>query len=669
VIDKAASENTAGIASDDFAKTASRFVRCSLMALALLSATFYSLYAQDNTDLLSPSLLLASYTAICAYWLTRHAADVHRVILQGLIDSIYVSILIYLTGGLASPFSFLYIAIAIGVALLANPIAAAGVGLFSYFSFIFLSICFRMGVFSLPSFAVGISVSGLLAQQAILAAVLVLAIFATTRAKEGLLNVIAALSRSQSSMAEIQARQGALVETLEDGVLSTDLAHQITTANEKAKRLLGFGETSEIQNFQELLKKKGIPAKHFELSGEAQAEVLLPDGQPHTLKVTRKLIVRPDGSESGYVYLIKDVTVLKSLEEQLQFQRHIAELKALRNTQQLTERPAALQHLIGESAVMKKAITLVQRVAPAQASVLIIGESGTGKEVVARAIHALSDKSNSPFVAVNCGAIPENLIESELFGHVKGAFTGAESNRKGLFAEADGGTLFLDEIGELPIAMQAKLLRALQERLIRPVGGNQEIKIDVRIVSATNRQLKEDIKLNKFREDLYYRLNVVGINLPALRERKDDIPLLITRMLQRYRKPDGSEPILLPATMQSLMGYSFPGNVRELENIIERAVVLGGDVLLPEHLPDSVIGTGRGDSSSSHPSGGSGNLDELIDTTKTASLPVDLDLLLNTIEKRFVDAALEQSGGAKTKAAELLGINLRSLRYRLNKHS
>jgi two-component system response regulator PilR (NtrC family) len=246
-----------------------------------------------------------------------------------------------------------------------------------------------------------------------------------------------------------------------------------------------------------------------------------------------------------------------------------------------------MESMVGRSAAMKRVFDMVVRVAPTRTTVLITGESGTGKELVARAIHAKSDRANGPFVPINCGAIPENLIESELFGHIKGAFTGAGNDKKGLFAAASGGTVFLDEIGELPMPMQVRLLRVLQERRIKPVGATTEQEIDCRVVAATNRDLKAMVEKNEFREDLYYRLNVIQLILPSLRERREDLPLLVHHFLEKYSL-DMGKPIRGVArdAMDLLISYPYDGNVRELENIIERAVTLETtDMVTVESLP------------------------------------------------------------------------------------
>lgn len=317
------------------------------------------------------------------------------------------------------------------------------------------------------------------------------------------------------------------------------------------------------------------------------------------------------------------------------------------------ESRAGFENFIGKSAAMQKVFSLIRQVADTKSTVLVTGESGTGKELVARAIHHNSPRKNSPFVAVNCAAIPETLLESELFGYMKGAFTGATSNRHGLFEAADGGTIFLDEISATTPALQIKLLRVLQEREIKRVGGTADIKIDVRVIAASNKDLLSEVEKGNFREDLYYRLNVIPIHLPPLRERREDIPLLVDFFLKRFSADRGPKTVS-PGAMEILMSYRWPGNVRELENTIERLVILSpGDTITEEHIPDAIR--------NSRP------CPEVI-PTEIPDTGIDLETLLENAEKTLLKKALEKAGGVKTEAARLLGITFRSFRHRLQKY-
>ncbi len=313
------------------------------------------------------------------------------------------------------------------------------------------------------------------------------------------------------------------------------------------------------------------------------------------------------------------------------------------------------ENIVGKSAKIQAVFDTVRKIADSPSTVMITGESGTGKELVARAIHFNSQRRDKPFISVNCGAIPEGLMESELFGHVKGSFTGAVANKIGLFSAADGGTLFLDEITEIPALVQVKLLRAIQEREIRRVGDTKDTKVSVRLIAASNKELEKALADGTLREDLFYRLNVIPIRLPPLLERLEDIPLLAAHFVQKFGKELGKEVRgVAPDAMAVLERYHWPGNVRELENVIERAMVLGtGDTLTPDSLPESVRRP--------RPPAGF-DLD----------LPqegLDLEATLNQLEKKLLQLALERTNGVQTRAAEILGMTFRQLRYKLQKHA
>jgi len=356
----------------------------------------------------------------------------------------------------------------------------------------------------------------------------------------------------------------------------------------------------------------------------------------------------------AYDYLMKP---FKVDEIQVVVRRALERVDLTSENQRLRDELRGVQSLdgmVGRSAGMLKVFELVRRVAPTRANVLIRGESGTGKELVARALHAVSERPDGPFVAINCGAIPENLMESELFGHVKGAFTGAAAARDGVFVSAAGGTLFLDEIGELSLAMQVKLLRALQDKRIRPVGGTQEVEVDTRVVAATNRDLEAAIDAGEFRNDLYFRLDVVQIVLPPLRHRTEDIPVLVERFFERFNREMGRDLTgLAPAAMQWFLNHDYPGNVRELENLVERAVALEtGAQLTAENLPTKRRSRAPGTPEREPELGENG---------------IDLDQAVADLERRLISKALERTGGVRKDAAKLLGVSFRSLRYRLDK--
>jgi two-component system response regulator PilR (NtrC family) len=344
----------------------------------------------------------------------------------------------------------------------------------------------------------------------------------------------------------------------------------------------------------------------------------------------------------------KNHELLATLEKALEKRAIVAENQTLRA--EISARWSEGQ-LIGKSPAMDRLRDLIKRVANSTTSVLITGESGTGKEMVARALHFQSPRADEPFVVLNCGAIPENLIESELFGHIKGAFTGAIAAKEGLFRAANGGTLFLDEVGELPPPLQVKLLRVLQDRKVRPVGGSAEVEVDVRVVAATNRDVESEVEAGTFREDLFYRLNVIRIEAPPLRERPEDIPVLAGYFLQKHAALQGRRLDFSPEAMRWLAQQSYAGNVRELENIVERGVTLA---------PGSTVN--REDLGDTHPSKKTASISQIPEGN------FDLDNYLTQVEKELLFRALDQAGGVRTKAAELLGMSFRQFRYRLAKH-
>jgi two-component system response regulator PilR (NtrC family) len=346
--------------------------------------------------------------------------------------------------------------------------------------------------------------------------------------------------------------------------------------------------------------------------------------------------------------------------------RRVMEKVALSRQNFAFKRDAAtrnsLDNIIGVSPAIEKLKHTIRTVASTQSTVLIYGESGTGKELVARAVHTCSPRATDPFVSINCGAFPETLLESELFGYVKGAFTGANQNKRGLFEVAGGGTIFLDEIGEMTLTMQVKLLRVLQERCVRPVGGTDEIPIDVRVIAATNRDLEHQVAANEFREDLYYRLNVIPITVPPLRDRREDVPLLVNHFVKKYAGGAGRNIARVePDSLSALAQYHWPGNVRQLENTIERAIALEtGDQLtveMPAERPRArAAAAGAGTDGTSVMPG--------------AVLPDDMDMekYVANIERSLLKSALQQANGVQTRAADVLKISYRSFRHLMKKY-
>jgi len=346
-------------------------------------------------------------------------------------------------------------------------------------------------------------------------------------------------------------------------------------------------------------------------------------------------------------YLIKPVKTDDVLRTAGRAAREVQLRREVTHLRREVYKEYSFHQILGKSRPMQEVFELIRRVADSPSNLLITGESGTGKELVAKAIHYNSDRRDRPFVAVNSAAIPEQLLESELFGHMRGAFTDAKADRPGLFEEAQKGTLFLDEISELPLMLQAKLLRAIQEREIRRVGSTKSIPVDVRIIAATNLNLADEVKAKHFREDLYYRLNVIEIRLPPLRDRRDDIPLLVETFLHKCAKAN-RKPLqgISESSLALLIDYSWPGNVRELENIIERAVTLArGENIMPEDLPATVQGS-RGDR-------------RVLDDAAERTLP------LQEVEWEYIKKILEKTGGNKYQAAQALGIDRKTLYRKL----
>jgi len=334
-------------------------------------------------------------------------------------------------------------------------------------------------------------------------------------------------------------------------------------------------------------------------------------------------------------------------------------------------------NMIGSSAPMLMLYEMIKIVSQTTSNILITGESGTGKELIAKAIHSNSNLKQKPFVVVNCGAIPENLMESELFGHKRGSFTGAVMDKTGLFEAANGGTIFLDEVGELPIHLQVKLLRTIQERTIKKVGDTKDININVRLICASNKNLDKMVKNGTFREDLFYRLNVIQIHAPSLKEHREDVPMLISYFMEKYSKNiNKTIKDITEEAVFALKNYNYPGNVRELENIIERAVVLcSGETIKISDLPQHIVDIYKGDSVNHPPAldiAGEEQksilLNELSALEKIPDSGIEMEKIVERIEKKLLENALHKTGGVKKHAAKLLGITFRSMRYRLEKY-
>jgi two-component system response regulator PilR (NtrC family) len=587
--------------------------------------------------------------------------------LQIAFDILLITGVIFLTGGHESPFAFLYAlpiingaGLLFGRGALVSGLAAAAAydGLIAgLVSGILPAAAYPLAAMPFD-LAAGLRVAttnGTFVLIAVLAGVLTRRIY----------EMEVQLKEQRAERERLALMQATLARTIGSGLLTTDANGLINSADSMVEELTG-------QTAAELRGRDiGAVFPPLQLSPSArlrfmQSEAPLAAVEFHhehgahsaDLRCAAAPLKDTYGHHIGALYILQDVTRLKELEGQVT--GSALDDLCREELEAATEMADADDGLLGNGSAIRKVRQLIQRIAPADATVLISGESGTGKELAARAIHAQSPRGNRPFVAVNCGAIPEHLIESELFGHVRGAFTGAVADRAGCFRMADTGTLFLDEIGELPLHLQVKLLRVLQERVFRPVGSETNIAVNVRIVAATNRDLAADVKAGRFRDDLFYRLNVISVTLPALRDRREDLPLLVRHFLRQFSAlHDRHVTRFSVSAGKCLLQYAYPGNIRELENVIEHAVTLcDGDTATEEHLPRYLSDTG----------GSNGTTEHLPRMVPNASVLVDLDRDLAEYEKAVLLRALSQAGGVKKRAAELLGINYRSLRHRLQKY-
>ena len=470
----------------------------------------------------------------------------------------------------------------------------------------------------------------------------------------------------------LDSLKNALLEGVGGGVAITDDRGYINYFNAQAQQLTSLQESLVTgKRLDEI-----FPSLKYRFDGAEHGKVVphefpftFSEGRQKQLRLTLAPLCNAGDSLIGHVAIFEDITKQKEIEEKVRLEEELRRAREfeLHDEAGGLDSDFRFEGVVGKSGGIDKIYQLIQKVAAGNTNVLITGESGTGKELVARAIHFNGSRREKPFVAVNCGAIPETLIESELFGHVRGAFTGAIADHAGLFKQADQGTIFLDEVGELPLHLQVKLLRVLQDKSFTPVGGNKPVKVDVRVISATNKDLRKEMDEGRFREDLFYRLNVVQMVMPALRNRKDDISALAHYFLRRFAASHGKqvEEISSGALMR-LMNHNFPGNVRELENILEHAVaVTSRNIITEEDLPSQLknlppaageVGAysenGANDDSPSH----------------FFSKGVSLDAELETHERAILVDALKKARGVQKKAADLLGINYRSLRHRLDKY-
>lgn len=584
-------------------------------------------------------------------------------------DVILITGIIRITGDIASPFSVLYnLAVLNGAILLfyRGAFFTAGCSSLSYVGLLLWSQYYDSGYGILLSWSMLIQIFLSIGSFFVIAW---LSGLLTNKLSE----TEQLLKEKQIDYQELDAFKDALLKGIGSGVAIADRDGRINYFNQQAQELTSLSENAVKGKRLEQI----FPGLNYDFETHRNAGALVTAELPLTnaralrsvkqIRLTLAPLCSLNGDPIGFLSIFEDITRQKEIEEKVRLEeelRRAREVEWNANSSAGDTQGFHFEGVIGKSGGIENIHKLIQKVASTNTNILISGESGTGKELVARAIHLNGPRRQRPFVGVNCAAIPENLIESELFGHVRGAFTGAVSDHIGLFKQADQGTIFLDEVGELPLHLQVKLLRVLQEKSFTPVGGNKPVKVDVRIISATNRDLRKELEEGRFREDLFYRLNVVHMVMPPLRSRTEDIPALAHYFLKKFATSHAKqvEEISSGALMR-LMNYVYPGNIRELENVLEHAVaVTGKNVITEDDLPQHLKGVPIVEES------------DLFERTTPAGAEMffgkglSLDVELETHEKCILLGALKRANGVQKKAAELLGINYRSLRHRLEKY-
>ncbi len=582
-------------------------------------------------------------------------------------DVILITGIIWITGDITSPFSFLYnLAVMNGAILLfyRGAFFTAGCSSIAYASLLLWSR------YANPGHGLSLSWATLFPIVQSIVSFFVIAWlsgFLTNKLSE----TEKLLKEKQDDYRDLDTLKDALLQGIGSGVAVTDHEGRINYINHQAQALTTFSETTiKGRRLNEV-----FPGLTYDFQRNHSAGAIVTDelslaaarGAPKQVRLTIAPLRNTQEQVIGFVSIFEDITKQKQVEEKIRIEeelRRAREVELPHKIQNDGRFDFHFEGVMGKSGGIDSIHKLVQKVSATSTNVLITGESGTGKELIARAIHLNGPRKSKPFIAVNCGAIPEALMESELFGHVRGAFTGAVSDHIGLFKQADQGTIFLDEVGELALHLQVKLLRVLQEKSFTPVGGSKPIKVDVRVISATNKDLRKELGDGRFREDLFYRLNVVQMVMPPLRSRKEDIPTLAHYFLRKFADAHAKEvEEISSSALLQLMNYSYPGNIRELENIIEHAVAVAGKNILteddlPQHIRCAV----------------SEGCDSLEKSTSDGpeeffGKGLSLDTELETHEKQILLSALKRANGVQKKAAEILGINYRSLRHRLEKYN
>jgi PAS domain S-box-containing protein len=576
---------------------------------------------------------------------------------------------VLLTGGLDSPFSFFYHLSILNAAFLLyrhGALVAASLAALCYggtINLLYYGVLPPTG-FMPPSFLI---TSFTLSLHVTVRLVVNLSSFYTVAFLGSYLTQ--RLSQAETLLAERDLALGRLsslyqgvIKTLDKGILVADANGVIEYVNGPIAEIVGSTPSAltgqQVSHLFPMLDPTQPNYTPFEFTFQREGS-----SSERTLRATLSPLNDTYGNRSGALYSVQDVTSVKEMERGLREAEELERATVLEGPVELD----SFAGLIGRSETMHKVYRVITKVAEGATTVMITGESGTGKELVAQAIHDKGPRAARPFVPVNCGAIPAALMESELFGHVKGAFTDAVSDRTGLFRQADGGTLFLDEVGELPLTLQVKLLRVLQDHEVVPVGGNKGTRVDVRVLAATNKDLEKEVAAGRFREDLFYRLNVIRLALPPLREREGDLPLLLRHLINHFATANGKTiDKISPLAMRALLDYPYPGNIRELENVIQLAVTMAeGETIQLADLPARL----QQDSVQFRPDL---PLAERLQSQSADpdffSKGVSLDAELEAYEQNILRVALERSGGIQKKAAEFLGINYRSLRHRLQKY-
>jgi two-component system response regulator PilR (NtrC family) len=646
------------------------FLRVVILFFFLGAAALFHFYKGGDAALLRSlqvpliaAFLISLSSALILHWVKNLVFFAHA---QVDFDVLLITGIVFITGDIESPFPFLYnLAIINGAILLFywGAFITAGFSSLCYAGLLLCSHYWISGggtasqlamdlTLNIPTFFIIASLSGFLARK--------------------LSEAERLLKEKQRDYLDLEALKDVVLQGVASGIAITDTKGNINYFNPQAQALTSLQEAA--------VKGRKIsqifPGLTYNFDGSQELRRIIVDDFPFTnsqgknkhMRLTLAPLSDPFERPIGFVSIFEDITKQKELEEKIRLEDEMRKARehelANINKGDEAENSFRFEGVIGQGGGVDKIYRLVQKVADTDTNVLIAGESGTGKELVARAIHYNGPRKDHRFVGVNCGAIPENLMESELFGHVRGAFTGAVSDHDGLFKQADKGTIFLDEVGELPLHLQVKLLRVLQEKSFTPVGGSKQIKVDVRVISASNKDLRKEMEKGRFREDLFYRLNVVQMTLPSLRNRKEDIPALTHYFIRKNGAALNKqvEEVSSEALM-CLMNYSFPGNIRELENIIEHAVAITNkNILTEDDLPAHVRGVPISEEFKLFERTAPGGADFFFNKG------VSLDEELSTHEKCLLLGALKRTNGVQKKAAELLGINYRSFRHRLEKY-